>query len=242
MMFSNNQEEIIHAVERHALESFPNECCGVVLRLDNGFEYKEMLNLSETPQTSFKIDPVYVAINYARIECVVHSHPNHSPKPSESDIRMSNSLKKPLLIISTPSMSVTGYTPDAIKKSEIGCDFFYALNDCITAVETFYKSEFDIEVKGGVRPKYNWWNGTSNDEQNWLVNGFEARGFYKVDLPMHGDIIIIKFPNIAPSHIGIYIDDGCILHNTIGSASRKEVYGTLLRKFTLCFMRSYERD
>jgi len=57
-MFVNNQEAIIKEIERHSSDSFPNECCGLVLKTKTSFTYLRAKNISKDPQHSFSIKRV----------------------------------------------------------------------------------------------------------------------------------------------------------------------------------------
>lgn len=243
-MFVNNQEDVILQIQNHAERSFPNECCGVVLKGRGGFEYIELENKSESPQTSFAVDSVFIATRYEEIEYIVHSHVNGSPEPSRADIAMSNRIKKPLIIVSIPTMTFAGYRPSCVIDDDIvGREFFYAVNDCMTIVEDYYRSEFGVVTDVcPVRLKYNWWKDVSDASNGYIINEFKQRGFYEVSTPENGDVILIRFPNSAPAHLGIYMNDGSILHSAVNLSSKKETYGAFLRKYTLCYLRTDERN
>lgn len=241
-MFLNNQDRIISEIQDHAYNEFPNECCGILIKEHGGFRYIPCENLSESPQTSFKIDPVRVASVYDQIECIVHSHPNTTARPSNADIRMSDEMKKPLLIISIPSNTFLGYNPISVISDLFNREFVYALNDCVTLVRDFYRTKMNIQFEDPVRRPYGWWNEESEGDDKYLINQFKRVGFKEVDYPQYGDLVVIRFGKKSPSHVAVYIDDNKIAHNKIGSRSCIENYDLIYRKNTICYLSINERN
>lgn len=84
-------------IEGHALEAFPEECCGFLLgsQTADGWLLKEIRlaqNVSATPQTGFQLDgrEQVAAMKYAdemNVEIIgyYHSHPNGRRGPSPTD-------------------------------------------------------------------------------------------------------------------------------------------------------------
>jgi proteasome lid subunit RPN8/RPN11 len=84
-------------IERHALEAFPQECCGFLFgtRTVDGWLLKEVRpskNVSATPRTGFQLDgrEQVAAMKYAdemNLETIgyYHSHPNGRRGPSPTD-------------------------------------------------------------------------------------------------------------------------------------------------------------
>jgi len=84
-------------IERHALEIFPEECCGFLFgsQIGDGWLAKEIRpskNVSATPRTGFQLDgrEQVTAMKYAdenNLEIIgyYHSHPNGRRGPSPTD-------------------------------------------------------------------------------------------------------------------------------------------------------------
>tara|TARA_Y100000114_G_C11707702_1_gene301843 strand:- start:192 stop:533 length:342 start_codon:yes stop_codon:yes gene_type:complete len=86
----------------HAQEEAPNECCGLFLKTDNGFEYFRCKNIShEFEMTSFIIDPLDFADGEDKGEVVgvVHSHPQNVLEFSEEDIVSCNAVQIPFYLV-----------------------------------------------------------------------------------------------------------------------------------------------
>ena len=81
------------AVETHAREAAPEECCGLLLGTgDTITEAMRAHNRADDPQRRYEIDPQdhFVAIRHARahgldVVGAYHSHPRSAPVPSDTD-------------------------------------------------------------------------------------------------------------------------------------------------------------
>tara|TARA_Y100000356_G_scaffold130814_1_gene133673 strand:+ start:72 stop:413 length:342 start_codon:yes stop_codon:yes gene_type:complete len=87
---------------QHAKEEAPNECCGLFLKTEKGYEYFKCKNIShEFETTSFIIDPLDFADGEDKGEVVgvVHSHPQNVLEFSEEDIVSCNSVEIPFYLV-----------------------------------------------------------------------------------------------------------------------------------------------
>lgn len=71
------------ACKQHILKEYPKEACGVIIN----DKYYKCNNISETPETSFIIDPKDMAdmLDIGEIDYIVHSHCNSEATLSVSD-------------------------------------------------------------------------------------------------------------------------------------------------------------
>ena len=71
----------------HAVDSYPNESCGLVIVVNGRKRYFPCKNLADTPDEHFVIDPLdYItAEEQGEVVAVVHSHPKTNPAPSKAD-------------------------------------------------------------------------------------------------------------------------------------------------------------
>ncbi len=86
--------------KRHALESLPNESCGLIA----GDKYWRCRNVSENPELDFELHPRdYVAASLygGKIQAIVHSHPKGGG-PSDFDKQNQENSKKTWCIYSVP--------------------------------------------------------------------------------------------------------------------------------------------
>lgn len=68
---------------KHSLESYPNECVGIVTK---DFSYIPCKNISDTPRETFFLDPAALVTYDGAIWGIFHSHPgSNNPIPSKDD-------------------------------------------------------------------------------------------------------------------------------------------------------------
>jgi proteasome lid subunit RPN8/RPN11 len=91
-------QELVRQIEAHGVETFPHECCGALLGLDddNGRQILKLMPLenrrNDSPRNRFEVTPgdVLLAEKTAREKKIdllgwYHSHPNAPARPSEFD-------------------------------------------------------------------------------------------------------------------------------------------------------------
>jgi len=68
---------------KHSIESYPNECVGIVTK---DFEYIKCKNVSNDPKNTFILDPAALVEYDNHIWGIFHSHPgSDNPIPSTED-------------------------------------------------------------------------------------------------------------------------------------------------------------
>ncbi|ANA49266.1 hydrolase Nlp/P60 [Pseudomonas phage phiPMW] len=207
----------IKAIKKHAEQGYPNEVCGVVVMTSTGEQYVECVNLSSDPTQEFQMCPEsYVkAEELGEVVGIVHSHPDGTSYPSDTDLAvMNNSYEIQLMvdptskpipwhIVSWPEGDYQQVLPEDI--GLIGKDFIHGLNDCWAACEAYYRKYHNLEF-----PRYEredlWWenaNSTSLYEKN-----FKEAGFYAVEDYKPGDMIVMQIgKSHFPNHAGIYLGE-----------------------------------
>lgn len=89
------RHDALHMMTRHAIESWPEECCGLLLGLRDEIDHAvPARNAAKDRTRRFLIDPVdhFRAIRQARARGLAvvgayHSHPSTDPVPSPTDRR-----------------------------------------------------------------------------------------------------------------------------------------------------------
>ena len=208
----------IQAIQKHAEEAYPNECCGVVIVNDKVQTYVPCENIAKDPLTQFKISPVDFcnAEDLGEVVGIVHSHPDGNAIASAHDIAaMSvnrsieleldpNSKATPWHIVSWPNWDYKQYTP-AVHKSLLGRQFIHGLWDCWGACSEYFKRYHNLSF-----PKFDredcWWE--DKDHESLYEKNFESAGFYKVNDLRPGDMVVMQIgKSYHPNHAGIYLGD-----------------------------------
>jgi proteasome lid subunit RPN8/RPN11 len=81
----------IAAIRAHAAETWPEECCGIVLA---GGSVRRVANVHETPRTAFRFAPADALLLARLLDgpapplAVYHSHVDALPSPSATDLAL----------------------------------------------------------------------------------------------------------------------------------------------------------
>lgn len=75
--------KLLDDMNNHALLEYPRECVGIITK---SFEYIPCKNISDTPKTTFVLDPAALVEYDEHIWGIFHSHPgSDNPLPSSED-------------------------------------------------------------------------------------------------------------------------------------------------------------
>lgn len=115
---------------------------------------------------------------------------------------MCEATAQPWHILSWPEGDLRTITPSG-STPLLGRPFVHGAWDCWQACADWYQREWGLEFPAYARED-GWWEqaaGPSLYEQ-----AYEAAGFYQVDRPQHGDMIVMEVGRTAhPNHAGIYL-------------------------------------
>ncbi len=214
-VFDKNDKEIILDL----FEDYPNEGCGLLINKKGKIHWKHCTNTAENPEEDFVIDSSeYIKASLSgNIEAIVHSHPDASCEPSESDKKASNFLQIPYIIYSLPEIEKYVYKPEAIRNPLLGRDYKFGEQDCYSLVRDYYTSTYNISLPSIVFDD-DWWDKGFN----YFDDLFDSYGFIEVDEPKIGDVLIFKVFCHVPNHCGIYTGEDTFIHHAINRLSCKE--------------------
>ena len=212
--------DVINEIKQHALDEYPRECVGVVIKDD----YIRLENIHEIPTKSFRVDPA----EYQRIVgrkrknvTLVHSHPyNHERTtenryfeflnldrrmPSKGDVALALTIKIPMAIVSTDGDTVSDPITfnDGYDQEIIGQEYCYNINDCWTLVKRYYWQNYQVELPT-FPSNFGWWS--ESPEQDFFARTEEA-GLHEVhyaDMQI-GDLILFEIESSVIDHCGIWI-------------------------------------
>lgn len=199
------RKHILSAIQAHAAAEYPKECCGLLLAMGRKQQYFPCKNTATEPSEEFRIDPEEYAAteDLGEIISIVHSHPDATSRPSPRDLAMCEATAMPWHILSWPEGDLrtvvpTGDTP-LLKRP-----FVHGAWDCWQVCADWYKREWGLEFEAFKRAD-GWWE--SKDNTSLYEANYEAAGFYRVDQPQLGDMIVMEVGRtVHPNHAGIFLD------------------------------------
>lgn len=240
MILSPVPENVVEAAQAHALQSYPQESCGLVV----GGEYLPCENVADLPEEDFSIRDQIVMpyIVAGTLQAVIHSHPVKAifapSDPSVRDMIGQISAQVPWGIIDTDGEVVTApywFGDITLDTPLLGVEFHHGVQDCYTAIRKWYWQTRGIKLKDFPRQGM-WWC----EDENLYVDNFAKAGFFIVDICdiQDGDVVLGKIKSEVINHAGIYLDnsvDGCglVYHHLPGRLSRRESAGPWLNRTEL---------
>jgi proteasome lid subunit RPN8/RPN11 len=123
------KRHVIAGIEKHAWESAPRECCGLLAGHDDSIEQLYRLtNIAATPETRYFADPkgIFQAQRIIRARGekllgIYHSHPNSAAFPSSTDLQQAYYPEAMYFIISlAPKLELRAYRLDNRVAEEAG--------------------------------------------------------------------------------------------------------------------------
>ncbi|HBY9809078.1 TPA: C40 family peptidase [Klebsiella aerogenes] len=227
-------QRLKNAIEMHAADVYPNECCGLITRVGRQRRYIRCENSHETPAEHFRISAGdWIATEDAGdVLAVVHSHPDAGPHASAEDLQGCQKTGLPWIIISWPEGDYTVTTPDDTPPL-LNRPFIHGSWDCYGLVRDWYQQERGIELPDFPRDD-NWWSRG----ENLYVRHYAEAGFYSHASDLQaGDVILMQYKADEINHAGIYLGDGKMLHHMYGQLSCEVPYGGIWRERTMLTLR-----
>lgn len=225
---------LLEEMREHASEEYPNEACGLVVRVGSRFRAWRAKNLSPQPRHHVVIDPeAWVeAGDVGEVVGTYHSHPDGSAEPGMTDLQFCEATGMTMFIVGCPSSDFRAVEPTGYKAPYEGRPYLYKVYDCLTLVQEWLDREMGIKVEA-VPHEYEWWLRG----EDLIMKNYAAAGFVNVDGELkRGDVLVITVGN-SPCHLGVYLGNNLFLHQPRSTASVVTVYGAHWRSMTHAVLR-----
>ncbi|QXR26634.1 C40 family peptidase [Acinetobacter junii] len=235
------------AIMAHADECYPRECCGAIVNN----EYIQCRNISDQ-HDQFEIHPEDLADieDQGEIQAYVHSHPDATAKASDLDLLQIELHQKPWVICAYPDLDFQIYHPCGYRAPLVGRNYIHYWQDCYALVRDFYQRELNVILPNFERLA-DWWE--DQNHPSLLIENYERAGFYEVDSPKYGDMLICRVGRTAhPNHCVIWLGEhwkmkseqtessigsSLILHQLHNRKSIREIYGPQWQERTVKILR-----
>jgi len=213
-------QEFIEEIREHFEKCYPREGCGVIAVIKGQKKWFPCTNVA-TAEEDFIIDSKeFITISQkGDIIATVHSHPDASCEPSETDIKYCNATGLIYYIFSYPEMKLHIQKPEKQDKPLYGREYEFGVNDCFEAARDYYISKGLSIPK---RPLFedNWWE---KDLDYFTEEYISTWNFKKVEGNMQsGDLIIFKVQAAVGNHCGVYLGDDIFYHHAEHRLSCRE--------------------
>lgn len=228
------RKHILTAIQKHAAQEYPKECCGLIIQNGRKQRYIPCSNTADKPEEHFRIPPeeYVVAADEGDIQFIVHSHPDATSRSSVLDSAQCEATGLPWVIISWPEGDVRTLVPtgDTPLKDR---PFVHGIWDCYALVRDWYKQERGIDLPDFERSDEWWTRG-----ENLYMRHYAEAGFYSHSSPLEvGDVILMQYKADETNHAGIYLGDGKMLHHLYGQRSCIVPYGGVWHERTMLTLR-----
>ena len=203
---------------QHVIREHPREAVGFIV--DGSFI--PVPNSSETPLTSFKVNPIHYVKTEAlgTIQALLHSHPylpgSHHQYPMEwpstQDMTTWMLGSIPWGICATDGEGITPLVWLDENRDEpiVGREFIHGVNDCYSVIRDWFKVNRSIALPNYARGMDWWFAGKNLYEDN-----FENAGFTEVsrDDIQVGDVVLIRVGAPVVNHAAVVSGENEITHH-----------------------------
>lgn len=223
----------------HALDTYPEECCGLVAARGTHTRVIRGKNVSSSPLKTFDlgVEAWLEVADDEEVVAIYHSHPRGSSEPSEADRVSCEATGLPWYILGVPDRHLNRIEPCGYEAPLEGRPYVYGVHDCYTLVRDWYKREEGIELPY-FESKEGWWD----TGQNLFLDNFKAVGFEEVEGdPQHGDVFLFLARARVPNHLGVYLHPGQLLHHVGGRLSRIESWAGYWPQHRWSTLRHYSK-
>lgn len=230
-------------MQKHGAEQYPNEACGLVVKVGKKSVAVFCNNRADDPRRNFLMDihDYAKASDMGEVIGVWHTHIEGSNNPSQADLVGCENSQVPWYIL-TVHKSEDGFefdgpsvtNPSGFELPYLERPYVFGVLDCWSLVRDYYRREFGIVLGDYPRIEQFWAKGHNLFGDNWQNEGMVRL----IDQdPQHGDLFILQTGHDNPNHIAIYIGDDTILHHCHGRLSRRDIYAGYWNKHTLLHLR-----
>jgi len=236
--------DLLTFIQEEGARQYPNEACGLVVRVGKKSIPVACKNVAENPRMHFVMDVVDYAkaSDIGEVIGVWHTHVEIPPKPSDADKMGCENSDMPWYIVSVfkaeegfafSDMEVV--EPSGFELDYLERPYAFGALDCWSLVRDFYRREFNIKLGDYPRIEKFWAEGYNFFGENWKNEGF--RQLTDGEEPRTGDLFLIQTDGKFPNHIAIYLGNEIILHHCHGRLSRRDIYGGYWQKHTTHHLR-----
>ena len=221
--------QFLEQIEKHFEENYPREGCGVLAVIKGELEWFPCTNVAED-DSDFIIDSTeYIKISQrSDIVGIVHSHPDASCEPSDSDIKYCNAIGVPYYIFSYPEMDLHVQQPVRETEPLYGRAYEFGVSDCFEAMRDYLAAQ-GINIPARAAFEDDWWEKDLDYFTEEIIKDY---GFSKVEGNMEeNDLIIFTVQAAVGNHCGVYLGEDIFYHHAENRLSCRESLYPFWKKY-----------
>ena len=224
-------EEHLEEIEKHFSDWYPAEGCGVLAVQKGKVKWFPCTNVAFNEEDFIIDSKEYLQVSRnADIIGIVHSHPDVSCEPTESDIKYCNATKLNYYIFSYPSMEMYLLEPKLQEKPLIGRQYEFGVNDCFEALRDYLETK-NIIIPPRALFEDNWW---SKDGLNYfcdeIISTYNHKNVTGQNL-QENDVLTFTIESHVPNHCAVYIGNDLMFHHAMHRISCRENLYPFWKKF-----------
>lgn len=228
---------MLDIIEEHFEAEYPREGCGIIGIVKGKKVFFPCRN--EAPGTEdflISSEDYFKVRNKCDIYAIVHSHPDGTSQPSESDIQNCNAMRIPYYIFSYPDMDLTVVQPETKVNALFGREYKFGTADCFEAMRDYLASK-NILIPPRAPFEDNWWEKGLNYFEEDTISQW---GFYPVDSMQPNDLLIFQVESDVPAHCGVYLGNDIFFHHAVHRLSCRENLYPMWAKYLVGIYRHEE--
>ena len=210
---------MLEEIRAHFEKEYPREGCGIIGIVKGKKKWFPCKNVAENQDDFIMSSEDWFRIRQqADILAIVHSHPDSSNEPSESDINNCNALGVSYWIFSYPDMELNIINPKVTSYPLIGREYEFGVRDCFEAMRDWLATE-KIYIPKRAAFEDDWWEKGLNYFSEETISLWNHK---KVSEPQKNDVLIFQVAADVPNHCGVYLGNDIFFHHAVNRLSCRE--------------------
>jgi len=211
----------VQQLEEHFAKEYPREACGVFSVVKGKKKYIPCTNVAEDDEDFILDSQEYLKLKRTTdIVGIVHSHPDATPEPSETDIKYCNAVGIPYYIFSYPDMELKIVQPKTNTVDLYGREYEFGVKDCFEALRDYLQTQ-KIHIPPRALFEDDWWEKDLDYFTDEIISEWSHKPVPLSDLKINDVLIFNVLDNIG-NHCGVYIGNDCFYHHAVNRLSCRE--------------------
>ena len=212
---------MIHDILEHFKQEYPREGCGVVSVVKGKEKWFPCTNIADDSNDFIIDSQEYLKLKRTTdIIAIVHSHPDASADPTETDIKYCNALGITYHIYSYPEMELKILEPVSSTTKLYGREYEFGVTDCFEALRDYLLTQ-GIEIPLRLPFEDDWWKKGLDYLTDEIIAEWKHKPVSLTEV-QENDVLVFNVGTEVGSHLGVYIGNECFYHHAVNRLSCRE--------------------